>query len=206
MASVREASGACISDATGAPGALPWMNGDDIFGTTVLDGTETTANDDTEAGAQISQNSVTAWCRCSGFGFAIPDGATINGFKVYVRERRDAATGVATAHTTVKMMKNGASVGNDIGADGAWPTTETEVTYGSATELGGESWTADDVNDADFGVGVSVTGVSSMGTAISLNHYADLVEIEVFYTEASEARRLINDGMVQSTRLGALVA
>lgn len=206
MASVRATSTACVSDATGAPGALAWFTSTDPTGTTPLVGTETNANDGLEAAVQLSQNSITAWCRASGFDFsAIPDNATIVGRKVYVRRRYDNTTGVAAASTQVKMSQEGASVGSDLGAAGAWPLTETETTYGNEADLGGVSWTPAQVKDSDSGACVAITAVATMGTAVTLNHFIEQIEIEWFYEEATGARQLVNDGLANNSQLlGAL--
>ena len=52
---------------------------------------------------------------------------------------------------TVKLVKAGAVVGNNLAKAGQWPTSSTLAQYGSATEMWGTTWTAAEVNAEDFG-------------------------------------------------------
>jgi len=83
----------------------------------------------------------------------VPSGSTINGFEIEVRETTSTP---AVSSTLVKLVKGGSVVGNDIGAAGDWPGTETAVVYGSSTELGGQSWTQSDVVASNFGCVISI--------------------------------------------------
>jgi len=57
----------------------------------------------------------------------------------------------------VKIIKADGSLGSENKAiNGEWGL-ESYISYGGASDVWGESWTAEDINDADFGVVLSVT-------------------------------------------------
>ncbi len=63
---------------------------------------------------------------------------------------------------SVRLYKAGSLVGNDKAATATlWPTAAAAVTYGTATDLWGQSWTDADFKNAGFGVGISATGTNS---------------------------------------------
>ncbi len=107
------------------------------------------------------------------FGFSINNKAIIDGFKVYIS--RYAKTKDSIKDYQIKLVKNGSIVGNNH-VSGYWSTTYEKVVYGSNTDLWGETWNASDVNNQDFGVVISVSGIKSSA-------YIDCVSIEVFYHE-----------------------
>jgi hypothetical protein len=51
------------------------------------------------------------------------------------------------------------------------------------------------VNASNFGVAISVVAVGGMGTAATINHTADFVEIEAFYTEGGFTRSMMGVGL-----------
>jgi hypothetical protein len=180
MPSSRKSCTLCADDA--GVGTIPWDGwSGGLY--TPLDGTEVQSDDNVFAAAQPTSATTTHYLKCTDFGFAIPSGATINGFKIYTRKYFDnTVSGHQTSSTLVKMVKAGAVVGNDIGAAATWPTSETEVVYGSETELGGQTWTAAQVNASNFGVAVSATVASGKSVPTGPSHYIERVEIEVHYT------------------------
>ncbi len=112
----------------------------------------------------------------TGFGFTIPDAAVIQGITVEVKM---AAT-TSSEGVRVRLLKGGTAVGNtqDIfGLAGQvdCPTSAFR-TVGSPTDLWGETWTASDINGANFGVRLSKLG--STNTA-----YVDAVRITIEYQD-----------------------
>ncbi len=110
------------------------------------------------------------------FGFTIPDAAAIQGITVEVKM---AATS-SNEGVRVGLLKGGNAVGNtqDIyGIAGQTDcTTSAFRTVGSPTDLWGETWTASDINSANFGVRLSKLG--STNTA-----YVDAVRITIEYQD-----------------------
>ena len=98
------------------------------------------------------------YLKSTNFGFSIPTNSTILGIKAEIEKKQDATTS-DTYDSAVKIIKADGSIGTTNKADAnEWSTTESYTTYGSTTDLWGETWTAENINDADFGVALSATG------------------------------------------------
>ena len=94
-----------------------------------------------------------------GFGFSIPTGATINGIVVTLQAQSYDAQGAGNnaRDYSVKIVKNNTITGTDkstlasLTPNGTW----VNRTYGSSTDLWGETWTAADINNSNFGIAYS---------------------------------------------------
>lgn len=153
-----------------AYGSVAWANADFIL-----------ANDGTRATAAGVSNGgpPTVLLVGTDFDFAIPAGATINGIEVVI-DRTSA--NAACRDSLVSLYLGGAVVG-DNKADVAvqWPASLTEKTYGGPADTWGVVLTANDVNDAGFGVAVSC----EKNVAAAGGPGADYLSVTVHYTEAS---------------------
>jgi len=111
------------------------------------------------------------------FGFTIPDAAVISGITVEVKF---AGTTAGDDGVRVRLLKGGSPVGNtqDIYAISGQNDCSTSAfrTVGSPTDLWGTSWTASDINAANFGVRLTKLGTG--GTS-----YVDSVRITVEYQD-----------------------
>ena len=61
----------------------------------------------------------------------------------------------AVYDNAVKLIKGGTVGGNNNASTTVWNIATTTATYGSPTDLWGQSWTASDINSANFGVVLS---------------------------------------------------
>jgi hypothetical protein len=111
------------------------------------------------------------------FGFTIPGAAVINGITVEVKF---AGTPGGGNGVRVQLLKGGSPVGNtqDIYAISGQSDCSNSAfrTVGSPTDPWGTSWTASDINAANFGVRLSKLGTG--GTS-----YVDSVRITVEYQD-----------------------
>ncbi len=131
-----------------------------------------TANDNSYALASLS-NSTSHYLRATNFGFSVPSNAIITGITVNIGRY---ASGNNVADADVLLLKNGAVTGTDKAITGtAWPTAEANQAYGSVVDLWGQTWSPNDINNANFGV---VLSVSSSRTR---NIYVDYIQITVTY-------------------------
>lgn len=87
----------------------------------------------------------------SDFGFSIPTDATIDGILVEI-ERTDVNNAKDDA---VNIVKGGSVGSEDKSLTPAW-SAEAVISYGDATDLWSETWTASDINSSNFGVAFSV--------------------------------------------------
>lgn len=119
-----------------------------------------TASDDATAQAAPGGGH-TNYLEANNFNMAVPASAIIDGIEVAI-EKHSALGSVVDSR--VRIVKGGV-VGTDEHADGAaWPMTDTVVTYGGLGDLWSETWTAADVNAANFGVVISATDGADLAT------------------------------------------
>ena len=133
------------------------------------------------------------YLKATNFGFSIPTGATINGIKIEIKQYE---TDGSVTDNVVKIVKADGTYGTENKAiGGGWVDgVNAYVTYGGVSDLWSETWTAEDINDADFGVGISViAGAYSAG-------YLDHIRITVYYTETSGTRLVAAGRAVASGR------
>ena len=110
-----------------------------------------------------------------GFGFAIPGGATITGILVEV-ERSDANSN--TSDFQVNIVKNNIIGATNKAVAALWPTADAYQSYGSSSDLWGNTWTTADINSAGFGVAIAAQrGATGGPTAGKVDH----VRISVTY-------------------------
>jgi hypothetical protein len=110
------------------------------------------------------------------FGFTIPDAAVINGITVEVKF---AGTTAGDDGVGVQLLKGGSPEGNtQIYAISGQSDCSTSAfqTVGSPADLWGTTWTASDINAANFGVRLTKLGTG--GTS-----YVDSVRITVEYQD-----------------------
>jgi len=115
----------------------------------------------------------------TGFGFTVPPGATIRGITVDVE---NSASGVGVSDARVRLTRGGTILPTDHASPVAWPVgVDGTLTYGSATDLWGATWTAADIDAADFGVAISAQSTGGGGGDTAR---IDHVQVRVQYTPA----------------------
>jgi hypothetical protein len=131
----------------------------------------------------VSYFHVSEYLQGTGYGFEIPDGATIRGIEVKImRQSSENNQNIwSVKDATLNLLKGGAIAGSDhADINTCWPGEMTEATYGSPTDLWGTVWSAGDINSSGFGVSFSVTSNSGG----SRTAYVDYIEITVTYSPA----------------------
>jgi hypothetical protein len=116
--------------------------------------------------------------RFTGFGFAVPAGATINGIVLEVERK---AFGKAI-DVTISLLKAGIEAGSDKAGQSDWPASDEYATYGGADDLWGTTWTAAQINAGDFGMSLSAYVGEYVGEDVAMA-YVDHIRITVHYTE-----------------------
>jgi hypothetical protein len=131
----------------------------------------------TPDGACASRSASGGTLDLTNFGFTIPDAATINGITVEVKF---AGTTVGDDGVRVRLLKGGSptTAFQDISAISGQSDCSTSDwrTVGSPADLWGTTWTASDINAANFGARLSKLGTG--GTS-----YVDSVRITVEYQD-----------------------
>jgi hypothetical protein len=151
----------------GATGTVSWTNPNNVtsavsFATAALTSGQTTKN-----------------LQAKGFGFAIPTTATISGIVVTYDFKATTSSGTNIITGGGGLLKAGITVGAQK-ALGSFPSTVTTVMLGSSTDLWGSTWTAADINDANFGPYFFASQGVGSNTASIKN-----VNVTIFYTDLS---------------------
>ena len=145
-------------------GTIAWANASNVY-----------ASDDSKATAVLTVTDLISHCLvATGFGFTLPTNAVVSGILVAV-ERVSAVGDVTDA--AVRIVKGGSIGSTDRSSVALWPGSDDYASYGSSTDLWGESWTSAQVNAADFGVAVSGK-TAALGGVISIDH----IRITVTFT------------------------
>ena len=168
MASEGPLSPGTLAD-DNAVGTLTWSNPSNAA----------SSNDSHATIAFTTNGEISHYLKATNFGFAIPAGATINGIVVEIE--RKASNGTRITDNRVRIVKGGTVGSTDKASATFWPTSDTVASYGSSSDLWGETWTVSDINASNFGVVVAAdTSVTSAITA-SIDH----IKITVHYTPAA---------------------
>jgi hypothetical protein len=123
----------------------------------------------------------------TGFGFAIPSGATITSIVVRIWRKASITGGdyPDIVMESVKLVRNGVIMGTDQpGTGDVFPFTAGTSQHGDQggeDGLWGLSWAESDINDADFGVAVSVSATGGIYAAFA---EIDWITIQVTYSES----------------------
>ena len=133
------------------------------------------------------------YLKATNFGFSIPTGATINGILVEFERKENFEDLSYVRDSGIKIVKADGTIGTTNKADTVthWPTTDTYKSYGSSSDLWGETWTAENINDVDFGAVLSAylkSGVGSQGNPGEA--YVDHIRITVYYTVPTAAAQV----------------
>ena len=179
-ASTPTIAGTGANDAT--VGTQAWGTPDEI---TVAGG----GNDGVYADTGVlAKSEVSNYLKATNFGFTIPDGSTILGITVEI-DRKEGNTQAAGGikDSEVKIVKADATIGaaNKADTTNFWPTAEAIATYGSISDLWGETWTSVGINDIDFGVVIAAVNTKVSGGGATESAQVDFIRITIEYGPAS---------------------
>lgn len=164
------------------------------------------SSNNTYATRAMSGSQATNYLRASGFGFNIPDGATILGIQATIERSRSSGGGTSNniRDNEVKIVRADGTVGSANKASGtSWPSSDATQAYGGASDLWGESWAARDINDPDFGIVLSAVGVPVTGGA---NRTAQVDHVTVTVTYVPQFYALDIENPTNPVRTGEMRA
>jgi hypothetical protein len=140
------------------------------------------ATDGVFATAALTSAAESEYLKCTGFGFSIPAGATIQGVVVTVLRKAGSSNSVWDA--SIKLVKGGTISGNDLGLSTsqgsayAVPTTLTSFSFGAQWYMWGLSLAPSDVNASTFGCVIAEKGSSTVSI--------DSISMTVYYTLSTD--------------------
>jgi MSHA biogenesis protein MshQ len=161
---VTAGPGTCASVA--GVGSVAWSN----------PGNAMVQGDGNYASATINNSNGTNYLQCTGYGFAIPAGASINGITVNVWRRAAASNCCSDAY--MRLVKAGTIQATNRSTATIYPTGNTSEAHGNAADLWGGAWTAADINNANFGAAFAVQNSSGTDRLVRV----DFIQIVVDYT------------------------
>lgn len=132
-----------------------------------------------DSSASASSAGTTQYLRGSNFGFSLPSQSTILGIEVRVERQ---APGASVVDGTIRIFDaSGNPVGDNKSAGAAWTTSSTDeiVTFGGPTDPWGLTLAEADVEDVDFGVGVSAVITTPLP-------FVDAISMKLHYTFPGE--------------------
>lgn len=131
-------------------------------------------SNDSYATCITTNNGRTRRLKATNFGFSIPGNPTITGVVVTVEKK------AASQHndTEVKLIVGGSLAGTDKSAGGSWAGTDTVTTYGSSTDVWGNSLDASKINASNFGFSIGAINGDDSGNTVSVDH----IQMTVYYT------------------------
>ncbi|MFA6532445.1 MAG: hypothetical protein WCT22_00430 [Patescibacteria group bacterium] len=145
------------------------------------------ASDDVYATMSIGFNGRGHYLKATNFGFSLSSSASINGIVVQIEKKQTNSNGGDAVDNSIKIVKSDGTIGTTEKADTttSYPTSDTVITYGSSSDLWGETWTYSDINNANFGVVFSaaepwmdVRNTPPQSTTVYIDH----AKITVYYT------------------------
>jgi Tfp pilus assembly protein PilX len=160
---------------TGPPTNSGWRVGSATNGAWGSDSSNVFASDNVDASYSLAGNAQTPTLDVTGFGFSIPSTAIILGIEVEVERR---ASGSSIDDDDVYLLKAGAAAGSDHASSTDWPTSDGTRTYGDSEDLWGTTWTAAQVNAANFGFRIQVDSDTSSARTVEI----DRIRIRVTYS------------------------
>lgn len=151
-------------------GTVAWSNTGNIF----------TSNNVYATVSLPTSGNISNYLKATGFGFAIPAGATIDGITISVERKSGNAN--KFRDSAIRIIKGGVISSTNRASATSYPTSDTVAIYGGPADLWGETWTPSDINNSNFGVAFSSTRYASGGNSVvSVDH----ITITVTYTVAN---------------------
>lgn len=160
------------------PGAV---SQDNSIGTAVwspLSASSLEFNDDDKSAVTLAFGEISQYAVLTGFGLAVPGGATITGIGVDVTWRRTNANADIRDYS-VRLVRAGLLEIHDKATATNLATSDTEWNYGP--DMWDAAWTPSDVNDPDFGVAIAVENFALLAEGESGDAEIDRVVLSVYY-------------------------
>ncbi len=173
MASVTALPTVGINDAT--TGTIAWETPGNIVSDNALYAAITN---------NIASPAISQILEGSSFGFAISAEATINGIVLEIERYAESVDRILDNEVRLLTAAGAAGVSNKASAV-YWPGGSANIaiaTYGSSSDLWGNTWAPADINDVDFGAMLTVSSNPAGGSG--RKPFVDFMRLTVYYTDA----------------------
>ncbi len=135
-------------------------------------------SDNAYASVGMNDGQYSDYLTCSGFGFSLPAGATINGITVNVE--RQASNDNSVNDYRVRLLKGGVVQSGDRATGTYYTPNDLIEAHGGATDLWAGTWTAADINASNFGVAFASHKPGDAGQVRTA--YVDAIQVSIDYT------------------------
>lgn len=154
------------------------FSSDTSVGTTAfVSPSNVSASDNTYATKLAGTPLTTYYLTVTNFNFSIPSNATVAGIEVNVEGKKSLAQDTGR-FSNVKLILSGSISGTSQSSSQELATSDSITTFGSSSNLWGNTLTPAVVNASNFGVGVSMfISPSDVNTTVSLDH----ITMKVYY-------------------------
>lgn len=151
-------------------------------------------------------NTVGYYLKHTGYGFSVPSGATIDG--IVIEYEANSNTSTKATWLTVKSIKGGTIGGNNNGTGADLPASDTYVSFGSSSDLWGQTWSHSDINASNFGFAFSPgrTGPPSATARIDHSRATVYYTVGSTYTLTAAVGACSLSGQAASLEVGRVAA
>ncbi|MDR3390919.1 MAG: hypothetical protein P4L77_04205 [Sulfuriferula sp.] len=149
-------------------GTVAWTNPD-----------RAVASDSSYATASVD-GTTTRYLECTGYGFAIPASAIINGITVTVTRKSSSTSNGGSSDAAMRLVQAGAIGTTDRSTTTIYTTSNVSEAHGGSADLWGSTWTPADINATNFGAAFAADKASTSGSAQTVS--VDYIEVTVDYT------------------------
>ena len=146
-------------------GTITWTNRDN----------DKTSNNQYATTQGMNSGMATVYLKATHFDFSLPAEAIVDGITVNVERKASDSNFFDNA---IRIVKGGVIGATDLSTGEAWPTNDATISYGSGSDLWGETWTGADINSENFGFALSATKV---GGETNKKPSIDWINITVSY-------------------------
>ena len=148
--------------------------------------------DDSGQATVTLQSQASHYLKATNFGFSIPTGRTILGIECEYRTTYHVNSGSAGSITRSSRIVKGGAIGTTAPSP-SFTTQQDNLQYsssGSSSYLWGETWTAEDINAADFGTTVRFVEGSGANITFSVDHIRITVTYQLAETIAMTTKAI----------------
>jgi hypothetical protein len=118
--------------------------------------------------------------QCLNYGFTIPPTAIVAGIEVSVERRSSSVANGGSRDASLFLVKAGVQAGNNGATATIYTTADLVEVHGGPANLWGTTWTAAQINAANFGAVFTATKPNAAGGAHTVS--VDHISITVHYT------------------------
>lgn len=150
------------------------------------------ASDDSRADVPVILGEDSNYLKATNFGFTVGAGETIDGIVIEV-ERQAGATNVVK-DLAMRAVKGGTIGSTDRSNSAYWPDgVDAYQSYGSSSDLWGETWADTDIEATTFGMALAVQETGGTNRSARVDH----VRITVYTSAAGGAQGAARHHYVQ---------